>query len=90
MLSSGARILHIAPERSLRPIFSRIPGTKYVAGSLNAYANDLQRVDVTDIPFPDGHFDIVVCNHVLEHVIDDGKAMREVRRVLKPTGGLVC
>jgi SAM-dependent methyltransferase len=86
MLPPGIRVLHVAPERSLRPIFTAVPQIEYVKGDLSAYAADLVRVDVTDIPFPDDHFDVLVCNHVLEHVPDDGKAMREISRVLKPTG----
>lgn len=44
------------------------------------------RADITDIPFDAGRFDYVICNHVLEHVPDDRRAMREIHRLLKPTG----
>jgi ubiquinone/menaquinone biosynthesis C-methylase UbiE len=43
-------------------------------------------MSITDIKFPDNHFDIILCNHVLEHVPDDKKAMSELMRVLKPGG----
>lgn len=44
------------------------------------------RADITDIPFEDNYFDAILCNHVLEHVPDDHKAMNELYRVLKPSG----
>ncbi len=43
-------------------------------------------MDIHEMPFEDNHFDVVLCNHVLEHVADDIKAMREIHRVLKPGG----
>jgi ubiquinone/menaquinone biosynthesis C-methylase UbiE len=43
-------------------------------------------MDIHQIPFPENHFDVVLCNHVLEHVADDIKAMSEIHRVLKPGG----
>lgn len=43
-------------------------------------------MDITDIRFPDDYFDEIICNHVLEHVIDDGKAMSELYRILNPGG----
>ncbi len=49
-------------------------------------APDVQDMDLLDLHFPDGSFDLVICNHVLEHIPDDLAAMREVFRVLKPGG----
>lgn len=47
---------------------------------------DIEKVDITAIPYPGDHFDIVICNHVLEHVPNDSLALSEIRRVLKPGG----
>lgn len=44
------------------------------------------RMDIKDISFPDNAFDAIICNHVLKHIIDDRKAMGQLRRVLKPGG----
>jgi ubiquinone/menaquinone biosynthesis C-methylase UbiE len=46
----------------------------------------VSHADITDIPFEDNFFDFIICNHVLEHIPDDGLAMRELRRVLKAEG----
>jgi len=44
------------------------------------------KMDATDIQYEDNEFDVVICNHILEHIIDDVKAMKEIYRVLKPGG----
>ena len=44
------------------------------------------KMDITDIQYPDESFDVIYCSHVLEHVVDDRKAMSEFRRVLKSDG----
>jgi SAM-dependent methyltransferase len=78
-------VLHVAPELGLRRELSRLTNLQYVTADLNA--PDVSVVmDVTAIDFPDETFDVILCSHVLEHVIDDRKAMRELRRVLKRTG----
>ena len=50
------------------------------------YDDTVQHMDITALPFPDGQFDWVICNHVLEHIEEDQKAMSELYRVLKPGG----
>lgn len=85
MLPSGTEILHVAPENVLRNRLRSVPGADYHGGDLTAEFGP-ERIDVTDLRFPDGSMDIVVCNHVLEHVPDDHRAMSEIRRVLRPDG----
>lgn len=86
------RLLHFAPERMLYPLFSRNPSIAYTPcdlfPELYTYqgAAKVHRVDITEIPFPDGSFDFILCNHVLEHIPDDGKAMAELYRVLAVAG----
>ena len=53
---------------------------------LNPRTVDVRAIDVCRVPFADNTFDVIICNHVLEHVPDDQKALSELFRVLKPTG----
>ena len=81
---SGVKMLDIAPVAWFESRFRAIIGPGYVSADLMQPAD--VKMDVTDIQFPDGTFDIVYCSHVLEHVPDDQKAMREFHRILKPSG----
>ncbi len=84
----GQRVLHFAPEPCFDRRFSErlsATGGEYVRADFQPRKGETQ-VDLQDIPFPDGAFDTVICNNVLEHVPDDRKAMREIARVLKPQG----
>jgi SAM-dependent methyltransferase len=76
-------VLHIAPEPHLRRRLREVPAIRYVTGDLAPRRVSL-RLDIMMLPFPDESFDLVICNHVLEHVIDDQAAMRELHRVLRP------
>ena len=80
------RMLHVAPEASLRPRLAAIPNIDYVTADLNnPYAS--VRLDITDMPIVESRtIDVLYCSHVLEHVSDDRKAMRECARVLKTSG----
>jgi SAM-dependent methyltransferase len=80
------KFLHIAPEVCLSKKFRKIfPKNNYITADLESPLADVH-FDVQDIPFPDGSFDVVFCNHVLEHVADDRRAMRELCRVTRRGG----
>lgn len=80
-----ARVLHFAPEQSFYKRFRNLKHKKYVTTDLNSPLADVQ-ADICDLPFEDDSFDVVLCNHVLEHIPDDRKAMRELYRVMAPGG----
>ena len=81
----GKKMLHIAPEVFFSKRLKQIPGLDYLTADL--YDNSVNlKMDITKIQFPDNSFDIIYCSHVLEHVIDDRKAMREFYRTLKSGG----
>jgi SAM-dependent methyltransferase len=78
-------VLHVAPEPFFEDRLRSVLGRDYLtADLLNPRA--MVKMDITDIQYPDDTFDVVYCSHVLEHVPDDRKAMRELRRVMKPDG----
>jgi len=79
------KLLHVAPEPSLQKVLMTQPTIDYLSADLNPQLA-MVKMDVTDIPYEDNSFDIIICNHVLEHVPDDRKAMAELYRVLKPGG----
>lgn len=83
-------ILHIAPEKNLTQVILKAGFDNYVCGDLFTegyeYASHVQNMNVLDLPFDQGTYDLLICNHVLEHIPNDVDAMNEIRRVLK-TGG---
>jgi SAM-dependent methyltransferase len=83
--SARLNILHIAPEHCFMKRFEKQHGDNYITGDIESPLAKV-KMDIHAIPFGENHFDAVLCNHVLEHVADDIKAMREIRRVLKPGG----
>lgn len=90
ILKGHSKILHIAPELPFYEILSKQKGLTYVPGDkmVAGYSNQkgILNVDLTALEFENDMFDYVLCNHVLEHIPDDGKAMSEIFRVLKPGG----
>jgi predicted SAM-dependent methyltransferase len=78
-------VLHIAPERAMSERIGSIPGVDYLTADLESPLA-MVKMDLTDIQYPDNSFDVILCSHVLEHIPDDGAAMREMYRVLKPGG----
>lgn len=79
---TGGRVLHMAPEPGLQRELRRRSRLAYTSADLHDPHVD-DRVDITDMPYPDRTFDVIVCSHILEHVPDDRAAMRELARVLK-------
>ncbi len=78
-------ILHLAPEFCLQKKLSRLQNVHYVTADLDPTQASVS-MDVQFTPFRNASFDCVLCCHVLEHVPDDQKAMREILRILKPGG----
>ncbi|HEY0284056.1 MAG TPA: methyltransferase domain-containing protein, partial [Vicinamibacterales bacterium] len=87
---NGSAILHIAPERWLPVWLSDRAPARYVKGDVSPTSDALRRLDLQALPFADGEFDFVICNHVLEHVDDVDAAAAEMFRVLKPRGRAIC
>jgi SAM-dependent methyltransferase len=83
--SAPLRVLHFAPEICFASRFRKLANLDYVAADLSSPLADHQ-VDLHELPFRDSDFDVIICNHVLEHVADDRRCMRELRRVLCPKG----
>lgn len=83
--SSKKKVLHMAPEQCFLPIFKKQPNLEYTTADLYSPIADV-KADICDLPFDDNSFDVVFCNHVLEHITDDTKAIQELYRVLKPGG----
>lgn len=79
------KVLHVAPFPMFRKQFSLLPNLDYISADLNDPSVDV-KLDITNIPYPDNTFDVIICSHVLEHVTDDRAAMRELLRVLKHGG----
>lgn len=78
-------ILHIAPEACFIHRFEKLHGDKYITADIESPLAKV-KMDIHQIPFEPNRFDVVLCNHVLEHVNDDLQAMREINRVLRPKG----
>jgi len=83
--TKNLKVLHIAPEQCFYKRFRALENLDYTTGDLESPIADVH-FDVQAIPFSDETYDVVICNHVLEHVDDDTKAMSEIYRVLKPGG----
>jgi len=79
------KMLHIAPEPCFETMFKNTIGSGYISADLyNPCA--MVKMDIMDIKYENDFFDIIYCSHVLEHVSDDRKAMKEFFRVLKKDG----
>jgi len=79
------KLLHFAPEQAFYKRFKHQKNLQYLTTDLNSPLADV-KADICNLPFDDNRFDIIFCNHVLEHIPDDIKAMSELYRILKPGG----
>ena len=83
--SASKKVLHFAPEQCFLKRFRDLKNLNYTTTDLESPIADV-KADICNLPFDDNSYDIILCNHVLEHIPDDTKAMQELYRVLKPEG----
>ena len=79
------KVLHFAPEQAFYHQYKKIKKIDYTTTDLFSPLADV-KADICNLPFKDKEFDYIFCNHVLEHIPDDNKAMSELFRVLAPNG----
>jgi SAM-dependent methyltransferase len=84
------KILHFSPEKRLTKTLIEHGFEEYICGDLFAegydYPEYVKNINILDIPYENNYFDLIICNHVLEHIIDDSVAMKELFRVIKKSG----
>ena len=84
-LSSSLKVLHIAPEQVFYKKFKNLKNWDYLTFDLDSPIADIKG-DLTSMDFKDESFDLIICNHVLEHIEDDNSALNEIYRVLRYNG----
>ena len=77
--------MHFAPEYWFQKNFKSLPNLDYITTDLFDRLA-MVKMDITNITYEDNQFDVILCNHVLEHIPDEHKAMKELLRILKPNG----
>ncbi|MBT7655838.1 MAG: class I SAM-dependent methyltransferase [Flavobacteriales bacterium] len=85
LLSQTLRVLHVAPEQAFYQRFKNFSHWEYTTTDLHSPLADV-KADLTALPFAEETFDLIFCNHVLEHIPEDQKALSELYRVLKKGG----
>lgn len=83
--SERLKVLHFAPEQAFYSRFRKQPNLDYTTTDLNSPLADV-KADICRLPFKDEEYDVILCNHVLEHIPDDTTAMKELFRILRPGG----
>ena len=83
--SKPLKVLHVAPEQAFYKRFKNQKNLTYITTDLYSPLADV-KADLCALPFEDNSFDVIFCNHVLEHIPDDAQAMRELYRVMKKGG----
>ena len=83
--TANKNVLHFAPEQCFLKRFRKLKNINYTTTDLLSPIADV-KADICDLPFEDNSYDVILCNHVLEHIPNDTKAMQELYRVMKPGG----
>ena len=82
------RVLHFAPEAIIQEKLRSSPNLEYTSADLDSPLA-MVSLDITDIPYSENTFDVILCSHVLEVIPDDRKAMSELYHILKPSGWML-
>ena len=92
-LKKQLTLLHVSPESSVKSFLAKFPNINYYSGDKFEeryqgfyYDKTTLNLDLTNLQFPNDNFDIIICNHVLEHIKEEKKALFEIKRVLKYNG----
>ena len=88
-LTQPLKVLHVAPEQVFYRVFKQYSHWDYTTTDLHSPLA-MVKADICTLPFEDNSYDLILCNHVLEHISDDTQAMRELFRVLKKGGSLIA
>jgi len=82
-------VFHVSPNYCLSRRLINLPNLDYVAGDHGNHPNIRIKMNLNNSPVHSESFDVILCNHVLEHIIEDHKAIAELFRILKPGGWAV-
>ena len=88
-LEEKLKVLHVAPEQVFYTKFKGFSNWEYTTTDLHSPLADV-KADICALPFANNSFDLVLCNHVLEHIPADNKAMEELYRITKKGGTLIA
>lgn len=88
-INNAIKVLHVAPEQVFYQKFKTFSHWEYTTTDLHSPLAEI-KADLCELPFQDNYYDLILCNHVLEHIPEDQKAMQEMYRVLKQGGTLIA
>ena len=88
ILTSKNTVLHFAPEYEIKELIKKNSNCEYYDGDINK-EKATYVIDMTDINFQNDTFDYIICNQVLEHIVEEKKAISELKRVIKPNGKII-